>query len=284
MWERRLGLLDSLFLKLTLDYNEIDDALASHSEVVLKATAKKIEEALSHSSRINALLDRIPKDTPRTWRRIREIHDQLSRLHGRVAELHGAITEVGRQYLRLTAGLTTQQIVEALMSKPKELLAQAGREALLPALIPPALLNTDAVAYRAAAHFSRERIQTEEVRWEEPPEIAQDSQAQEGIPPEVVAFLVDLTATADGKQPAAFSELIPHYSKTESFIRASLLPLAADHSAGEGIAGRFSALGLDAHVEGDGWPDNLKDGPLAALTPGTVRPRGQTRPGGRNHE
>ena len=117
----KLGLLDSLYLKLTQDSAEIDDALASHSEVVLKATAKKIEEALSHSSHINALLDRIPKDTPRTWQRIREIHDQLSRLHGRIAELHSAITEVGRQYLRLTAGLTTQQIVEALMRKPKEL-------------------------------------------------------------------------------------------------------------------------------------------------------------------
>jgi len=67
----KLGLLDSLYLKLTQDYAEIDDALASHSEVVLKATAKKIEEALSHSGHINALLDRIPKDTPRTWHRIR---------------------------------------------------------------------------------------------------------------------------------------------------------------------------------------------------------------------
>ena len=268
----KLGLLDSLYLKLTQDYAEIDDALASHSEVVLKATAKKIEEALAHSSHINALLDRIPKDTPRTWHRIREIHDQLSRLHGRVAELHSAITEVGRQYLRLTAGLTTQQIVEALMRKPKELLAQAGREALLPALTSPSLLNTEAVAYRAAAHFSQERIQTEAVRWEEPPEITHDSREQEAIPPEVVALLAVLTATMDGKDPVVFSQLIPRDGKTESFLRASLLPLVGGQSAGEGIAGRFSVLTLDVHAEGDGWPDDLKDGPLAALTPGTVRP------------
>ena len=277
----KLGLLDSLYLKLTQDSAEIDDALASHSEVVLKATAKKIEEALSHSSHINALLDRIPKDTPRTWQRIREIHDQLSRLHGRIAELHSAITEVGRQYLRLTAGLTTQQIVEALMRKPKELLARTGREALLPVLTPPALLNTEAVAYRAAAHFSRERIQAEAVHWEEPPEIALDSRDQDEIPSEVVAFLVELTAAGEGKTAATFSQLIPRENKPESFLRASLLPLVGGHRAGEGIAGRFSALVLDVHVEGDGWPEELKEGPLAALTPGTVRPVKQNVVGGK---
>jgi len=158
------------------------------------------------------------------------------------------------------------------MRKPKELLAQTGHEALLPALAPPALLNTEAVAYRAAAHFSREHIQAEAVHWEEPPEMTLDSRDQEEIPHEVVAFLVDLTATEDGKDPVAFSQLIPRDSKTESFLRASLLPLVGGHSPGEGIAGRFSALAVDVHAEGDGWPDDLEDGPLAAPTPGTVRP------------
>ena len=90
------------------------------------------------------------------------------------------------------------------MRKPKELLAQTGREALLPVLTPPALLNTEAVAYRAAAHFSRERIQAEAVHWEEPPEIELDSRDQEEIPPEVLAFLVELTATGEGKSAATF--------------------------------------------------------------------------------
>lgn len=280
-----LGLLDALFLKLAQDYAEIQDALASHSEVVLKATASKIEEALSHSGRINALLDRIPKDTPRTWNRIREIHDQLSRLHGRVAELHNAITEVGRQYLRLTAGLTTHQIVEALMRKPKEMLAQTGRDALLAALIPPPLLNTGAVAYRAAAHFLRERIRVEEVRWEEPPVVTPDSRASvDEVPSEASAFLIDLITTADSGQVVPFSEIIPRNDRSESFLRASLLPLAGDRNASDGIAGRLSRLGLEVNAEGDGWPEDLDDGVLAALTPGTVRPNEPKGAGDKNHE
>jgi hypothetical protein len=266
-----LGVLDTLRLLLAVDYAEIEDALGTHSEVVLRATAGKIDEALSHSSRINALLDRIPRNTPRAWRSIREIHDQLSRLHGRVAELHGAITEVGRQYLRLTAGLTTQQIVAALIRKPKDLLAEVGREALLPALAPPALLTTEALAYRALAHFSRERIRAEQVRWEEPPEMTLKSSGQEQIPPEVVAFLVELAAISTDGRTASFSQVIPHDNKTESFLRASLLPLARERRYAEGVVGRFSALALEVHAEGDGWPTDLADSVLAALTAGTVR-------------
>jgi hypothetical protein len=274
-----LGVLDTLRLRLALDYAEIEDALSTHSEVMLRATAKKIEEALSHSSRINALLDRIPKSTPRAWRSVREIHDQLSRLHGRVAELHGAITEVGRQYLRLTAGLTTQQIVAALIRKPKELLAEAGKEALLPALAPPALLTTEALAYRAAAHFSRERIHAEQVSWEEPPEMPLNSRAQEQVPPEVVAFLTELAAISHDGRTATFAQVIPSDNKAESFLRASLLPLARERRYADGVAGRFSALALDVHSESDGWPIDLADSALAALTPGTIRPNSLNKAG-----
>jgi hypothetical protein len=42
-----LGVLDTLRLRLAVDYAEIEDALSTHSEVMLRATAKKIEEALS---------------------------------------------------------------------------------------------------------------------------------------------------------------------------------------------------------------------------------------------
>ena len=94
-------------------------------------------------------------------------------------------------------------------------------------------------------------------------------------------FSSSLTATGEGKSAATFSQLIPCENKTESFLRASLLPLVGGHRAGEGIAGRFSALVLDVHVEGDGWPEELKEGPLDALTPGTVRPIKQNVVGGK---
>jgi hypothetical protein len=270
------GLLNALLLKLNQDYAEVGDALASHSEIVLRNTARKIEEALSHSRKINALLDRVPKHSPQTWARIREIHDQLSRLHGRLAELHSAISEVGRQYLHLTAGLTTQQIVEALMRKPKELLARVGHEALLSALAAPPLLNTDVLGYRATAHFTRERIRTESITWEEPPEVQYEPRAGGEVPPEVAAFLGELRSVADGSQPVTFQELIPRSDKIDSFLRGSLLPFGGDRSADGGVAGRFSVLALDVEAEGDGWPEGLSEGPVESLTPGTVRP---TTPG-----
>jgi hypothetical protein len=266
------GLLNALLLKLNQDYAEVEDALASHSEIVLRNTARKIEEALSHSRKINALLDRVPKDSPQTWTKIREIHDQLSRLHPRLAELHSAISEVGRQYLRLIAGLTTQQIVEALIRKRKDLLARVGHEALLSALAAPPLLNTDVLGYRATAHFTRERIRAERMTWEEPPEVQYEPRAGEEVPPEIAAFLGELRSVADGSQPVPFRELIPRSDKMDSFLRASLLPLAGDRSADGGVAGRFSVLSLDVEAEGDGWPEGLSEGPVESLTPGTVRP------------
>jgi hypothetical protein len=169
--------------------------------------------------------------------------------------------------------------VAALIRKPKELLAEAGKEALLPALASPALLTTEALAYRAAAHFSRERIQAEQVRWEEPPEMPLHSRAQEQIPPEVVAFLAELAAISHDGRTATFAQVIPSDYKAESFLRASLLPLARERRYAEGVAGRFSALALEVHAEGDGWPTDLADSSLAALTAGTVRPSSPEKAG-----
>ncbi|MGH9362647.1 MAG: hypothetical protein ACRD2T_12100, partial [Thermoanaerobaculia bacterium] len=129
--------LQTMRARLAVLQQQIEEARASHSEVVLRRTARKVDEAVRLSSQIRAVLDRVRPDRRATRRVVRDIHDQLSRLHGASAELQAAITEVGRQYLHLTAGLTVEQIVHALMAKSRAELAALGREALLPALPSP---------------------------------------------------------------------------------------------------------------------------------------------------
>jgi hypothetical protein len=253
---------------------EIDAAMASHSEVVLRRTADRLGEVLSLSGRIRAVLDAVRLDQVAARRVAREIHELLSRLHGASADLHAAVTEVGRQYLRLTAGLTVEQIVRALMAKSLDELAAVGRAALLPALAPPPLLTTEAVAHAAEVQALRDRPEAPAVVWTEPEEAPRVTDVLEA-PPEVERLLADLSSLARGAESAPLSSVVPAGDAGESFLRASLLSLVGARWAGEGIAGRLGALPLDIDVDGDGWPEPLgtEDSPLARLTPGTVRPR-----------
>jgi hypothetical protein len=276
--------LQSMRSRLVALREEIDAAMASHSEVVLRRTADKLGEALALSGRIRAVLDAVRLDQVAARRVAREIHELLSRLHGAGAELHAAITEVGRQYLRLTAGLTVEQIVRALMAKRLEELAEVGRAALLPALAPPPLLTTEAVAHAAEIQALRDRPGAPAVVWEEPAEAPRAADVLEA-PPEVARLLADLSAIARGTEPVPLARVVPAKGDGslpdrlgESFLRASLLSLAGARWAGEGIAGQLGALALEIEVDGDGWPEALPPGepgeisPLARLTPGAVRP------------
>jgi hypothetical protein len=263
--------LQSMRSRLAALRQEIDDALASHSEVVLRRTAEKLREVLRLSERIRAVLDAVRLDQRPARTVAREIHDLLSRLHGASSTLHAAVTEVGRQYLRLTAGLTPEQIVRALMAKSLDELAAVGRETLLPVLPAPPLLTTDAVAYAAEVQALRERAESEPVVWSEPVEALRASDAVE-IPPEVERLLADLAAIAGAGEAVALSRVVPAGDAGESFLRASLLALAGQRWAGEGIAGRLGALPLAVEPAGDGWPEEIASSSLARLTPGAVRP------------
>jgi hypothetical protein len=273
--------LQSMRSRLVALREEIDAAMASHSEVVLRRTADKLGEALALSGRIRAVLDAVRLDQVAARRVAREIHELLSRLHGAGSELHAAVTEVGKQYLRLTAGLTVEQIVRALMGKSLEELADVGRAALFPALAPPPLLTTEAVAHAAEIQALRDRPTAPPVVWGEPDEAPRATDVLEA-PPEVKRLLADLAAVSRGTEPVPLSRVVPAGDAGESFLRASLLSLVGIHGsegiAGEGIAGRLGALALEIDVEGDGWPETLsvssgsETAPLIRLTPGTVRP------------
>lgn len=263
--------LQSMHSRLVALHGEIEAARASHSEVVLRQAARRIDDALALSAQIRAVLDRVPLDHRSARRVVRDIHDLLSRLLGGSAELHRAITEVGRQYLHLTAGVTVEQIVRSLMRETRDELARVAREATLPVLAPPALLTTDALAHAAEVHVARERRRPAAVVWEEAPQAPRVPDAAT-VPAEVLTCVADLVAVARGGEPVPLSRLVPRSSAGESFLRASLLPLAGDGRAGEGVAGQLGAIAVRIVSDGDGWPEHLDDLPLVALTPGEAVP------------
>lgn len=261
--------------------DEIESARASHSEVVLRRAAGRLRAALELSSQIRAVLGRVPLAHAAARAVAREIHDLLSRLHGTSAELHREITEVGRQYLRLTAGMTVEQIVRALMRRSLEELAEVGRAALQPVLRRPPLLTAEVVAHVAEEHFARERGEVPELRFEEPREAPGAGAGDVALPEEVQRWLADLGAVAVRGEATPLAALVPAADPSASFLRASLLALVGDARPGEGVASQLGALPLGVEAEGDGWPEPLASGPLARLTPGEVRPRpDEDAPGG----
>jgi len=252
---------------------EIEAARASYSEVVLRRAADRLKAALELSSQIRAVLDRVPLDHAPARRVAREIHDLLSRLHGVSAELHREITEVGRQYLQLTAGMTVEQIVRALMAKSREELVGAGREALRPVLAAPPLLTTDVVASAAEEYLARERDGPLELHFEEPATAPRAGAEEFELPDEVRSWLADLGRVAAAGRPEPLSALVPWESVAASFLRASLLALVGDARPGEGVASQLGSLPLEVELEGNGWPEALERAPLERLTPGRVTPR-----------
>ncbi len=264
----------SMRARLTALRAEIETARASHSEVVLRRTASRIDDALRLSAQIRAALDRVPLDNLSARRVARDIHDLLSHLHGAGADLHRDVTEVGRQYLALTGGLTTEQIVRALMSRSCDELAAVARDALLPVAPPPPLLTTEVLASAAEQQALRERSEPEPIRWEEPMS-APRAAGDEGVPEEVVALVADLADIVHAGRAVPLPHVVAKGSKTISFFRLALLALAGDARAGEGFAGKLGALPLDVAAAGDGWPEALEEKPISWLTPGHVVPRNE---------
>ncbi len=173
--------------RLTALRAAIDTARASHSEVILRRAAGRITDVLKLSEQIRAVLQRVPVENAPARAVAREVHDLLARLHGAGSQLHRDVTEVGRQHLQLTGGLTSEQIVRALMRRSREELAAVGRAALLPIARPPPLLTTDVVASAAEQQVVRDRAAPEAIDWSEPPEAPRAS-GEEGVPAEVTAL------------------------------------------------------------------------------------------------
>jgi hypothetical protein len=265
---RQLQLLRSQMENLR---REMEAARSSHSEVILRAAEGRLGEALALSERIRAVLAKVPLERTHARRVAQEIHELLSRLHGVGSTLHAALTDIGRQYLRLVAGMKTADIVATLMRLPKEELEAVGREALFPAVPVPPLVVPELLAAEAEAYLARKREAPPEVAWKDPPEPERPTTTAE-IPPEIAALLDDLDRLVQTGVPTSLREFLPRSTPGESFLRATLLPLLGETVGGEGVAGRLGAMPLTVRVDGTGLPEEAP-APLVAVTPGNIEPK-----------
>jgi hypothetical protein len=182
--------------------------------------------------------------------------------------LHSAITEVGRQYLNLVAGLSTTDIVTALMRIPLSELVSASSGALFPVAPPPALLLADLLAAESEAYLARQIEDHQLLGWTEPPE-PKDMEGVSPIPEEVLALLDDLDRLVQAHADTSLHEFVPRNSASESLLRATLLPLLEQQTGGTGVAGRLASFGLSLSIDGGGDPLPARP-PLSELTPGRI--------------
>jgi hypothetical protein len=147
-----LGPLLSLRLRLFALRREIEAALATCSETVLRATAERIDGHLRQTEEIRALLDAV-EDQAAVSEVAGEIGRLLARVHGAAAWLPGAIEEVRRQSLPLPAGLTLDDVFGEVARRSREELAAEGRAALLPVFVPPPLVQTEALIRAATSRL-----------------------------------------------------------------------------------------------------------------------------------
>lgn len=147
-----VGPLQSLRLRLLALRLEIDSAMATYCEAVLRRTAERIGDQLQHSDAIRALLDLV-QDLAAAREIAGEIRNLLDRVHGASSWLPAAIEEVRRQSVPLDAGLTLEDIFQEVARRSRDELAAIGRTALLPVFIPPPLVQTEALIRTAMSRL-----------------------------------------------------------------------------------------------------------------------------------
>jgi hypothetical protein len=248
--------------------SSMEFARNSHSSVLLREAATRLDQALALSQRIRAVLATVPLELMQARRVAHDIHDLLSRLHGVGSELHSAITEVGRQYLNLVVGLSTTDIITALMGIPLSELATASSDAFFPIAAPPPLLLADLLGAESEAYLARQIEDHQMLDWIDPPE-PKDMEGASAIPEEVMGLLDDLDRLVEARADTSLHEFVPRNSASESLLRATLLPLLEQQTGGTGVAGRLASFGLSLSIDGDGDPVPARP-PLSALTPGRI--------------
>lgn len=251
----------------------MEAARSSHSSVLLRQAAGRLEQALKLSERIRAVLASVPLELTEARLVAHGIHDLLSRLHGVGSQLHSAITEVGRQYLNLVGGLSTTDIVTALMRLPMKELADAAASALASITRPPPLIVDELLGATAEAYLARQIEDPAAVDWADAPE-PQSSQTVSVLPEEVNTLLDDLDRLVAAQIQTTFHDFIPKNTPAESLLRASLLPLLRQSTGGAGVAGRLSGFSLRLVIEDDGYPRPAPE-PVTELTPGRIEPIGE---------
>lgn len=264
-----LHILEERVIRLQFD---LETAVNSYSERTMRATQTRVNELIQLSQQVRKVQDRLEPSNRAARDVLRRINKRLAELHWSGGRLDRGIAELSGQYLNLRVGVTSEQVVQGLLTFKAGELAAVTASALRPMYQPVPLLSSATLARAALHQLGRARGKPEMIDLAEPSPAEREPDT-EAITSDVARFLHDLDQVAQATEPVALAAIVPRETPGESFLRLALLTLAGDTSMAEGLAGQIGKLPLDVEVDGDGATTALKGQPLRALTPGRVRSR-----------
>lgn len=231
----------------------MEEALNSHSQVIILKAQGELDLCLHWSEKTREVLKKIDTSDPINLTEVNSIHRNLSLLHNYRSELERSLTDIGRQFISLEAGITLIDITDYLMKTEISELGEVAREAVSLPIKKPIFLLEDGLISSTEAVLTRNIIEEMDVGWgspEFPLEMTPTVEEEISLKP----LYEDLKDILENGLPRHLSEVVPRDSKEMSFYRLSMLPLLGEGREGEKIetiSNQFKRLPLDVNIESE---------------------------------
>lgn len=231
----------------------MEDALSSHSQVIILEAQEELNLCLKWSMKTREVLSKIDTRDPRNLDEVNSIHHNLSLLHNYRSELQRSLTDIGRQFISLEGGITLIDITDYLMKSKISELGEVARGAVSLPIKKPIFLLEDGLISSTEAILMRDIIEVKDEGWgnpEFPMELTPIVEEEISLKP----LLEDLEEILESGSPKHLVDVVPRDSKEISFYRLSMLPLIGEGREGEErktISSQIKNLPLDIRVEGE---------------------------------
>ncbi len=231
----------------------MEEALSSHSQVIILEAREELDQCLKWSEKTREVLSKIDTRDSNNLIEVNSIHHNLSLLHNYRSELQRSLTDIGRQFISLEGGITLIDITDYLMKTKISELGEVAREAVSLPIKKPVFVLEDGLISSTEAVLMRNIIEEKDEGWgspEFPMEMTLDVEEEISLK----YLLEDLEEILESGSPKRLGEVVPKDSKEISFYRLSMLPLIGEGRESEErktISSKFKNLPLNVRVEGE---------------------------------
>lgn len=229
----------------------MEEALSSHSQVIILEAQDELDLCLKWSEKTREVLSKIDTSDSRNLIEVNSIHYNLSFLHNYRSELQRSLTDIGRQFISLEGGITLIDITDYLMKTNISEIGEVAREAVSLPIKKPIFLLEDGLISSTEAVIMRDIIEEKDEGWgfpEFPMEMTPDVEEEISLK----SLLGDLEDILESGSPKHLVEVVPKDGKEISFYRLSMLPLIGEGREGEErktISSQFKNLPLNVKIE-----------------------------------
>ncbi len=228
----------------------MEEALNSHSQVIILEAREELDLCLKWSEKTREVLSKIDTRAPINLIEVHSIHRNLSLLHNYRSELERSLTDIGRQFISLEGGITLIDLTDYLMKTKISELGEVAREAVSLPIKKPVFLMEDGLMSSTEAILMRDIIEEMDVGWgnpEFPMEMTPVIEEENYLKP----FFEDLKEILESGLPKHLVEIVPRDSKEISFYRLSMLPLIGegrDNDERKTTSSQIKNLPLDVRI------------------------------------